>query len=37
VYAALAVGEVDADRIAEVLAARTPPVAQPVYAVDASI
>jgi len=36
VYAALAVGEVDADRIAELLAARTPAVAHPVFAVDAS-
>src|SRR3954453_3103115 len=36
VYAALAVGEVDADRIAELLAARTPEVAAPVFAVDAS-
>src|SRR3954447_1582100 len=36
VYAALAVGEVDADRIAELLAARTPQVAAPVFAVDAS-
>jgi hypothetical protein len=36
VYAALAVGEVHADRIAELLAARTPQVAAPVFAVDAS-
>src|SRR5215218_3816454 len=36
VYAALAVGEVDADRIAGLLAAQTPPVAHPVFAVDAS-
>ena len=36
VYAALAVGEVDADRIAEVLAAHAPDVAGPVFAVDAS-
>src|SRR4051795_8443635 len=36
VYAALAVGAVDADRIAELLAAQTPPVAHPVFAVDAS-
>src|SRR3954470_23133981 len=36
VYAALAVGEVDADRIAELLAAQTPPVADSAFAVDAS-
>src|SRR3954453_17839561 len=36
VYAALARGEVHADRIAELLAARTPQVAAPVFAVDAS-
>jgi hypothetical protein len=36
VYAALAVGEVDADRIAEVLAAHAPEVTGPVFAVDAS-
>src|SRR3954453_15431089 len=36
VYAALAVGEGDADRIPELLAAQTPPVADPVFAVDAS-
>src|SRR3954471_16133347 len=35
-YAALAVGEVDADRIAAVLAAHAPTVAGPVFAVDAS-
>src|SRR3954454_22884436 len=35
VYAALAVGEVDADRIAELLAARALRGAQPVFAVDA--
>src|SRR3954454_21039924 len=34
-YAALAVGEVDADRIAEVLAAQALRGAQPVFAVDA--
>src|SRR4051794_30448712 len=36
VYAALAVGEGDAHRVAELLAARTPEVAAPVFAVDAS-
>src|SRR3954447_15675611 len=36
VYAALAVGEVDADRIAEVLATQALRGAQPVFAVDAS-
>src|SRR3954471_10512712 len=36
VYAALAVGEVHADRIAELLAARKAQVAAPVFAVDAS-
>src|SRR4051794_6862692 len=36
VYAALAVGEGDAHRIAELLAARTPQVAAPVFAMDAS-
>src|SRR3954454_20983816 len=36
VYAALAVGEVHADRIAEWLAARPPQVAPRVFAVDAS-
>src|SRR3954464_5182987 len=36
VYAALAVGEVDAVRLAEVLAAQAPEVASPVFAVDAS-
>lgn len=36
VYAALAVGEVDGARLAEVLAAQAPRVAQPVFAVDAS-
>jgi DDE superfamily endonuclease len=36
VYAALAVGEVDADRLAEVLVAQAPQVASPVFAVDAS-
>src|SRR3712207_7587402 len=36
VYAALAVGEVNADRTAELLAARMPRVAHPVFAVDAS-
>src|SRR4051794_5211917 len=35
-YAALALGEVDADRIAEVLAVHAPQVAGPVFAVDAS-
>ncbi len=35
-YAALAVGEVDADRVAEVLAAHAPKVVGPVFAVDAS-
>ena len=36
VYAALAVGEVDAERLATVLAAQALRVAQPVFAVDAS-
>jgi DDE superfamily endonuclease len=36
VYAALAVGELDADRLADVLASQVPRVAQPVFAVDAS-
>jgi hypothetical protein len=36
VYAALAVGEVDAERLAAVLAARAPEAASPVFAVDAS-
>ena len=36
VYAALAVGEVDTERLAGVLAAQTPRVVQPVFAVDAS-
>ena len=35
-YAALAVGEVDADRLAEVVAAQAPEVTSPVFAVDAS-
>jgi hypothetical protein len=36
VYAALAVGEVDAERIAEFLVAQAPQAASPVFAVDAS-
>src|SRR3954462_8400963 len=36
VYAALAVGEVDADRIAELLAGQAPQVPSSVFAVDAS-
>src|SRR3954470_5360003 len=36
VYAALAVGEVDADRVAELLAAHAPQVADSAFAVDAS-
>ena len=36
VYAALALGEVDAEQIAEVLAAQVPQAARPVFAVDAS-
>jgi DDE superfamily endonuclease len=36
VYAALALGEVDGARIAQVLAAQAPQVAHPVFAVDAS-
>src|SRR3954471_8991756 len=36
VYAALAVGEVDPQRLRAVLAARAPQVAHPVFAVDAS-
>src|SRR3712207_486214 len=36
VYAALSVGEIDTERIAQVLAAHTPRVAHPVFAVDAS-
>src|SRR3954464_13938616 len=35
VYAALAVGEVDADRVARLLAAQISRVAHPVFAVDA--
>ena len=36
VYAALALGELDADRLADVLTGQVPQVAQPVFAVDAS-
>src|SRR4051812_45933299 len=36
VYAALAVGQVDAERLAAVLAAQAPEVAHPVFAVDTS-